>query len=71
MADAAVAQGRQLESVLWEADLTADFVRWSCQVIDLLGQIAAAADGRPVGEQARQAAHLVDRGVVAYSSMRE
>ncbi|MFN8126316.1 MAG: DEAD/DEAH box helicase [Candidatus Nanopelagicales bacterium] len=66
------AQGRQLESVLWEADLTAgDFVRWSRQVIDLLGQIAAAADGRPVGEQARQAAHLVDRGVVAYSSMRE
>lgn len=66
------AQGRSLESVLAEADLTAgDFVRWSKQVIDLLGQIAQAAGDRPIGKQAHLAADLVDRGVVAYSSVRE
>lgn len=66
------AQGRPLESVLWEADLTAgDFVRWSKQVIDLLGQVIAAAGDRDLATQARLAADLVDRGVVAYSSVRE
>ncbi len=66
------AQGQSLDSVLWESDMTAgDFVRWSKQVIDLLGQIAVAAGDRPVAHQARVAADLVDRGVVAYSSVRE
>lgn len=66
------AQGQSLDSVLWESDMTAgDFVRWSKQVIDLLGQIAQAAADRPVAKQARVAADLVDRGVVAYSSVRE
>ncbi len=66
------AQGRSLDSVLWESDLTAgDFVRWTKQVIDLLGQVIQAAAGRPVAEQARIAADLIDRGVIAYSSVRE
>ena len=66
------AQGRSLESVLWEAEMTAgDFVRWSKQVIDLLGQVIQAAAGQPVAAQARLAADLIDRGVVAYSSVRE
>lgn len=66
------AQGRPLESVLWESDMTAgDFVRWTKQVIDLLGQVIQAGAGRPVAEQARIAADLIDRGVIAYSSVRE
>ena len=66
------AQGRSLDSVLWESDLTAgDFVRWTKQVIDLLGQVIQGAAGRPVAEQARIAADLIDRGVIAYSSVRE
>ena len=50
-----------------------DFVRWTKQVIDLLGQVADAArlqpGGEPVGAAARKAADLLRRGVVAYSSV--
>ncbi len=63
------AQGKALEQVLREAELTAgDFVRWCKQLIDLLGQIADVADDevRPVAEMAIGA---VRRGVVAWSSM--
>ena len=66
------ARGHQLETVLWESDLTAgDFVRWSRQVIDVLGQITQADPSRPVAEIARAAIGLIDRGVVAYSGVRE
>lgn len=66
------AQGRSLESVLWESDMTAgDFVRWAKQVIDLLGQVIQASANSPMATQARLAADLIDRGVVAYSSVRE
>lgn len=48
-----------------------DFVRWCKQVIDVLGQVAAAAprEGSSVGRNARKAVDEVLRGVVAYSSV--
>lgn len=63
-------QGANLLQVLTHADTTAgDFVRWMRQAIDLLGQIsqAAAADD-PIRLVAHEAADLINRGVVAYSS---
>ncbi len=64
------AGGANLLQVLTHADITAgDFVRWSRQVIDLLGQIAQAVDpADPLRDTARRAADLVNRGVVAYSA---
>ena len=65
------AAGGGLDSVLRGADLPAgDFVRWSRQVIDVLGQIADAAPaGGSVREAARRAVDALRRGVVAYSSV--
>ena len=71
------ASGHRLDAVLREADMQAgDFVRWTKQLIDLLGQLADAAratggDARAsaVGDTARAAADLLRRGVVAYSSV--
>jgi ATP-dependent RNA helicase HelY len=63
------ATGASLDSVLTDNAMTAgDFVRCVRQLLDLLGQIAQAADDdiRPVAEQAMAA---LRRGVVAYSSM--
>ena len=49
------ANGKGLESVLRDADLTAgDFVRWCKQLIDLLGQIAKAADADLRGHRRRR-----------------
>jgi ATP-dependent RNA helicase HelY len=47
-----------------------DFVRWARQVVDLLGQLAEAADA-PSGirQAAREAIGLVNRGVLAYASI--
>jgi len=65
------AQGRGLEAVLWESAMTAgDFVRWTKQVIDLLGQIVQARPGSPVAKTANKAADLIDRGVISYTSVR-
>ena len=60
-------QGQSLYSVLSREDLTAgDFVRWSRQVIDLLGQIAQAVPAdNELRATALAAADLVNRGVVA------
>jgi len=48
-------------------------VRWTKQVVDLLGQVADAARAdpstAPVGVAARAAADQLRRGVVAYSSV--
>ncbi|MFJ6014221.1 DEAD/DEAH box helicase [Streptomyces sp. NPDC092952] len=66
------ASGRTLDEVLGEADMPAgDFVRWCKQVIDVLGQIAAAApkEGSSVARSAHKAVDAVLRGVVAYSSV--
>ncbi|MEU4211129.1 DEAD/DEAH box helicase [Streptomyces sp. NPDC026206] len=65
------ASGHGLDEVLREIDMPAgDFVRWSKQLIDVLGQIAAAAPaGSPVARNARKAVDGLLRGVVAYSSV--
>jgi ATP-dependent RNA helicase HelY len=63
------ASGGSLDSVLRDADLApGDFVRWTKQVLDLLGQVAEAG-GPGVAGPARQALDLLRRGVVAYSSV--
>ncbi len=67
------ALGRGLQDVLEDADLTpGDFVRWTRQVVDLLGQLAQAAEGghgtpadAAVAASARAAVAAIDRGVVA------
>ncbi|MFD7624745.1 DEAD/DEAH box helicase [Streptomyces sp. NPDC059851] len=71
------ASGKSLDEVLREAEMPAgDFVRWCKQVIDVLGQIAAAApasteggSGSTVARNARKAVDALLRGVVAYSSV--
>ena len=63
------ASGASLDSVLTDNSMTAgDFVRWIRQLLDLLGQIALAADDdiRPIADRAMDA---LRRGVVAYSSV--
>ncbi|MFF2813032.1 DEAD/DEAH box helicase [Streptomyces sp. NPDC058000] len=65
------ASGFGLDEVLGEADMPAgDFVRWCKQLVDVLGQIAAAAPAEStVARSARKAMDGVLRGVVAYSSV--
>ncbi|CAM5269335.1 DEAD/DEAH box helicase OS=Streptomyces tendae OX=1932 GN=GUR47_33620 PE=4 SV=1 [Streptomyces tendae] len=66
------ASGKGLDEVLREVEMPAgDFVRWCKQVIDVLGQISAAApgDGSTVPKNARKAVDELLRGVVAYSSV--
>ncbi|MFJ8231073.1 DEAD/DEAH box helicase [Streptomyces sp. NPDC094448] len=66
------ASDKSLDEVLRETEMPAgDFVRWTKQVIDVLGQIAAAAprEGSTVAKNARKAVDAVLRGVVAYSSV--
>ncbi|MGW7415615.1 DEAD/DEAH box helicase [Streptomyces sp. NPDC054863] len=66
------ASGKALDEVLREAEMPAgDFVRWCKQVIDVLGQVAAAAprEDSTVAKNARKAVDAVRRGVVAYSSV--
>jgi ATP-dependent RNA helicase HelY len=70
------ARGEGLERVLRSTsglggELSAgDFVRWSRQVVDLLDQIAGAADdGSALRRTARAAVDAVRRGVVAQSAL--
>jgi ATP-dependent RNA helicase HelY len=66
------ASGGPLEQVLGESGLPAgDFVRWTKQLIDLLGQLAQAASGTDpeLRRTAEAASDAVRRGVVAYSSV--
>ncbi|WP_405852696.1 DEAD/DEAH box helicase [Streptomyces sp. NBC_00090] len=66
------ASDKSLDEVLREAGMPAgDFVRWCKQVIDVLGQIAAAApkENSTVSKNARKAVDSLLRGVVAYSSV--
>ena len=65
------ARGDRLDLILNEAGMPAgDFVRSTKQLIDLLGQIAQAAPADSgVRTTARQAADVLLRGVVAYSSV--
>ncbi|MDT3396698.1 DEAD/DEAH box helicase [Streptomyces sp. B1866] len=65
------ASGHGLDGLLREVEMPAgDFVRWCKQVIDVLGQLAAAApEGGTVARNARRAVDGMLRGVVAYSSV--
>ncbi|MFF3564285.1 DEAD/DEAH box helicase [Streptomyces sp. NPDC002574] len=65
------ASGHGLDAVLRDAEMPAgDFVRWTKQLIDVLGQIAGAApEGGQVRRNARKAVDGLLRGVVAYSSV--
>lgn len=64
------ASGHGLDELLREVDMPAgDFVRWCKQLIDVLGQIAAAAPEGTVARNARKAVDGLLRGVVAYSSV--
>jgi ATP-dependent RNA helicase HelY len=70
------ARGESLTKVLAsvhgiEGDMPAgDFVRWTRQVLDLLGQVAQASGAAPeVRQTARQAMDAVTRGVLAYSAI--
>ncbi|MBT2384741.1 RNA helicase [Streptomyces sp. ISL-11] len=65
------ASGHGLDEVLREIEMPAgDFVRWCKQLIDVLGQVAAAApQSSPVARNARKAVDGLLRGVVAYSSV--
>lgn len=64
------AAGRSLEHVLRGAELAAgDFVRICKQVIDVLDQVAKAADEPRMQKVARDAVDAVRRGVVAHSGV--
>ncbi|GAA5076068.1 ATP-dependent RNA helicase HelY [Thermocatellispora tengchongensis] len=69
------AKGHTLDSVLSDgvngAELAAgDFVRWTKQLMDLLGQVGdAAPPGSPVRANATKAVDAIRRGVVAYTSV--
>ncbi|MFL6240483.1 MAG: DEAD/DEAH box helicase [Actinomycetes bacterium] len=64
------AQGRRLDSVLTEAELSAgDFVRWVKQVVDLLGQLREVSIDTPLHAVVAEALTAIDRGIVAYSSV--
>ncbi|MFM8895151.1 MAG: RNA helicase, partial [Actinomycetales bacterium] len=61
------ASGATLRATLQDGDLTAgDFVRWTRQVIDLLGQVAEATAGEsPIRAVALEAVDRLSRGVVS------
>ncbi|MCR1780907.1 DEAD/DEAH box helicase [Nocardioides carbamazepini] len=60
------AEGQELDEVITRNDQTAgDFVRQMKQLIDFAGQIADAAAGTPVRDNARQLVKLLRRGIVA------
>jgi ATP-dependent RNA helicase HelY len=65
------ASGHRLEAVLADSGLPpGDFVRWTKQLLDLLGQVADAAPAdSSVRATARAAGDALKRGVVAYSSV--
>jgi ATP-dependent RNA helicase HelY len=61
------ANGQSVARALRNSDLApGDFVRWSKQVIDLLGQISAAALDPVVAQRARACAETMNRGIVAW-----
>src|SRR5581483_1886732 len=65
------ASGAGLDSVLRDADMPAgDFVRWTRQLIDILGQIVdAAGEDTELRSTARKAVDGLRRGIIAYSSV--
>ena len=67
------ASGATLQSILDSTDLTAgDFVRWTRQVIDVLGQVSVALESDdPMRFTAYEAVDAINRGVIAYTSQLE
>ncbi|GAA1946811.1 DEAD/DEAH box helicase [Kitasatospora viridis] len=65
------ALGHSLDQVLRDAEMPAgDFVRWTKQLIDVLGQIQdAAGDDAELRGTARKAVDGLRRGIIAYSSV--
>jgi ATP-dependent RNA helicase HelY len=63
------ARGTELDKLVGEELTAGDFVRAMKQLIDLLGQLAAAAGGGELRRAARSAVDSLRRGVVAYSSV--
>ncbi|MGH3716931.1 MAG: DEAD/DEAH box helicase, partial [Micromonosporaceae bacterium] len=69
------ARGEPLQKVLASAHAidgempAGDFVRWTRQVIDLLGQVARAAGDKPLAHTAKKAIDALTRGVVGYSTV--
>ncbi|GAA1218670.1 DEAD/DEAH box helicase [Kitasatospora nipponensis] len=65
------ALGHNLDAVLRDADMPAgDFVRWTKQLIDVLGQIQdAAGEDAALRTTARKAVDALRRGIIAYSSV--
>ena len=62
------ARGASLLTILTSNDVSAgDFVRWTRQVIDVLGQIQQAAGDAKLKGIADRAAAAIDRGVVSYA----
>ena len=62
------AKGASLLTILTSNDVSAgDFVRWTRQVIDVLGQIQQAATDSSLTNIADRAASAIDRGVVGYA----
>jgi ATP-dependent RNA helicase HelY len=61
------ARGQTLSKVLRNSDLEpGDFVRWSKQVIDILGQLGSATTDNKLAAACGQARDLIDRGVVSW-----
>ena len=66
------AKGASLLTILTSNDVSAgDFVRWTHQVIDVLGQVQQAATDPALREIADRAASAIDRGVVGYAPVLE
>lgn len=67
------ARGRSLQEALNNTELAAgDFVRWTKQVIDLLGQLSQVPALPPgFAKTCREAMDLLRRGVVAYGAVAE
>jgi ATP-dependent RNA helicase HelY len=58
-----------LEDILGEDDAPGDFVRAVKQLIDLLRQLHAVEEGRPIAAKLGETIDRLNRGIVAYSSL--
>lgn len=66
------ADGNSLATVLRNSELAAgDFVRWTRQLLDLLGQIASATEDPVLRRHARSAMDSIARGVIAFEAIAE
>ena len=66
------AHGSTLATALADSGIAGgDFVRWTRQVIDALGQIESVEPAGRVGASAKRARSLLARGVVAWSGVEE